>query len=277
MPQSPTFKEKTVEIGRKMQEPQDGWRPAGLDAAWGDSEPAWGSWGAPWGKKPVARSLSLPTLRRGPPEERPKRQRIITKEVSTAKPITLGFAKPKDLRQSDKEFRFVANAMNEDVLKPEAPVSLEDAIENRKKHEEWEFKKPKLPVGISDLLGYGDILFEPPLPDDQSTHMASTSSVPTVSGPTITWEDSRSNLRDDSRSNLADVSCDTIRLPDLMPKASSSKTSTQAAPASPHPALVRHETRAQAEKRANRALVQASWKLQHTISPVKVSIEHMKF
>lgn len=258
----PNFVEKTVELGRKMQEPQAGWRPAGVAAAWGDSGPSWGSWGPSWGKQPLTHSLSLPTLRRGAPGGKGKRKKLLvtTKELSTLpKKPAEGAAPP------DKEFRFVASAMNENVYKLEAPVSLEETMKARK-HRMWKTSKADLPQDVRDLIGYGDILFEPPrLGDDLST-MASTMSVPTLS-----WEDSRSALRDDSMSFLHDVSVETVQLPDISPKKMASRAAKPSAASAP----ARNETRAAAEKRANRELVQASWKLQHTLSPVKVSIAHM--
>merc|ERR1711865_170261 len=104
----------------------------------------------------------------------------------------------------------------------------------------------------------------------------------TMSAPTLSWQDSRSNLRDDSRSALRDDSMTlsmmepsiSLTLPEILPKAkpprSTSQTSVASAAAKPA-----HETRVAAEKRLNRELVQASWKFQHKMSPVKVSIEHM--
>merc|ERR1712178_354575 len=157
---------------------------------------------------------------------------------------------------------------NDNVYKPEPPVSLEETMKARK-HREWKTSKADLPREIRDLIGYGDILFEPPGPGDDLSTMASTMSVPTIS-----WEDSRSALRDDSMSFLHDVSVDTVQLPEISPKAKASKAVKPVKPSAAS-APARNETRAAAEKRANRELVQASWKLQHTLSTVKVSIAHM--
>jgi hypothetical protein len=274
----PTFNEKTVEMGRKMQEPNAGWRPAGNDAAWGEAGPAWGSWSPPWGKQPLTRSISLPSLRYGPPGQAKRNKTVVKMKELGAKKA-----------DADKEFRFVARAMNEPTAKVEAPMSLECAMEARKHWGEWKNTKPKLPQAISDLIGYGDILFESPA-DDCST-MASTMSAPMASwedsrsalrddSRSMLRDDSRSNLRDDSRSNLRDdslsflhdSSCDTFHLPDISPKAKFARTASQTAATTAAP---KAETRAAAEKRANRELVQASWKLQHKLSPVRVSIEHM--
>jgi len=268
-----TFVEKTVELGRKMQEPRapqaaaaSGWRPAGVAAAWGTAGPAWGSWGPAWGKQP--RSLSLPTLRSSPSgKARRKRATVTTKEIPSSP------KKSPDAKPIEKEFRFVARAMNDDTAKPAAPVSLESAMAARQKNP-WRKPKPALPTAISDLIGFGDVLFEPP--GDECSTMAST-----MSAPTLSWEDSRSNLRDGSRSLLGEnsidflreSSCDTVHLPDILPKAKPVKHTTQASPSSTAPA--RNETRAAAEKRAGRELVQASWRVQYTLSPVKVSIGHM--
>jgi len=252
----PTFVEKTAEMARKMQEPQSpvGWRPAGIDAAWGDSQPAWGSWAPAWGKKPLTHSVSLPALRRGSPGKR-KKLLVTTKEIGTKTAA--------DSEKPDKEFRFVAHAMSSPVLRPEAPPSLECTLKNRKHNSGWKNRKADLPQAISDLIGYGDILFEPPSPGDDLSTMAST-----MSAPTLSWEDSRSALRDDSMSFLQEMSVDTVQLPDISPKAKAAKAPAASAPA-------QNETRAAAEKRVNRELVQASWKLQHQLSPVKVSIGHM--
>lgn len=261
-PSKPNFTEKTAELGRTMQEPRGGWRPAG-NAVLGDSGPAWGSWAPPWGQKPLAHSLSLPTLRSGP-SDKAKRKTVIVKTRELD-------AKAKKSLDASKELGFVVREMNLPCRKPEPTMSLEEAMEARKNFG-WKDTKPVLPKAIAALIGYGDVLFEQPTDDDRST-MASTHG--------MSWQDSRFSLGDDSRSAMRDDSIslnyDSTSLKQestdfLLPKAKNVNSTSQVLDTVAAP---KNETRIAALRRENRELVQASWRLQHKLSPVKVSIEHM--
>lgn len=281
-PKVPNFNEKTVEVGRKMLEPQAGWKPAGVKAIGSETggELPSAPWGVPWGKKELKQSLSLPTLRRANADKIKKFGAVVTtKELAdlAKEPPTSMFPKPPD-----KEFRFVAEAMNEPTggppekpppmsTYPDRPPPLELSMRKRRNFE-WKHSRPELPKAISDLIGYGDILFEPPNDDDST--LASSSM---VYASTMSYDDSRSALRDNSRSVMRDESIDFLndasyastQLPDIMPKAKSKIKSLQSPSTTWH--LPKKETAAEAKRRESRELVQITWKLQHSISPVKVS------
>jgi hypothetical protein len=251
-PFKPDFIEKTVELGRTMEEPKSGWKPAGI-AGLGETGPAWGSWAPPWGQQPAqqpARSQSLPALRKGGAGVVSRRQtKVTTKE--------LGFNNDQS-EKPETEFRFVARAMAQSTARPKEPVSLESAMKERRRLEEWrppEDRKPVLPSAIGDLIGYGDVLFEPP--SDEAT---SSAQVSTMTG----GMDSRSGLHDSSVETFA-----TVYLPEL-PKAKAVKSISQAST----PPL-RNISRMAAEKEAARSIARSATRLQHVISPVKASIEHM--
>jgi len=251
-----------------MQEPQDrtnaGWRPAGV---------------APLHEagKPLAQSLSLPTLRRGPPSRVKRVHPYVTiKELKSLK---------KRDPKPDKEIRFVAREMNKPTAKAQpvmstnvenclaeetrfayskTKTSLEEAMKARK-HEPWKKASatwsPGLPTNLNALIRFGDALFEP-FPDEGST-MASTMTMPTMPSITASYES-------------------TVRLPDILPKAKPVikdlavrlAHTSQLLSALPN---ARKETKVEAERRENRELVKASWSFQQHISPVKVSISHMNF